>query len=78
MIYRVNAMHITPYIDDVGALNQMDASTSDTRFANHQSFPLNRVMGMHIQNHLSHRSSMKWPDLGLETIRDVRQREDIK
>jgi len=71
-------MHIMLFINDVGALNQMDASISVTRFANHQSFPFNRVMGMHIKNHLSHRSSMKWPDLGLETIRDVRQREDIK
>ena len=78
MIWKGNAIHITLYIDDEGALNQMDASTSVTRFGNHQSFPFNRVMGMHIQNHLSHRSSMKWPDLGLETIRDVRQREDIK
>lgn len=78
MIWKGNLMHITLNIDDVGALNQMDASTSVARFANHQSFPFDREMSMRIKNHLSHRSSMKWPDLGLNTIRDVRQREDIK
>ena len=74
-------MQITLYIDDVGALNQIDLSESIfIRDSNHH-FPFHQItrwMEMHIKHHPWHRSLMRWPDWGLKTIQGVRQLEDIK